>query len=138
MRNRKQFGFIVEKFDLNTFFKTLLQVSSPNNWSLSELVHGAVILSHIHAFCSFVHGCGVTYTSSPIVTTNGVTTAYDVNSHNQPSSTANHQNGSADTNVEELVARMRELSEKHVPSSQEDKLQQFLDINVQSSESKFA
>lgn len=31
-----------------------------NNWSLSEVVHAIVLLSHFHSLSSFVFSCGLT------------------------------------------------------------------------------
>ena len=31
----------------------------PNSWSLSELMHAVVILSHYHCLSGFAHGCAL-------------------------------------------------------------------------------
>lgn len=38
----------------------------PNNWSLSEVVHAIVLLSHFHSLSSFVFSCGLTQELDPI------------------------------------------------------------------------
>uniref|UniRef100_A0A915K357 Uncharacterized protein n=1 Tax=Romanomermis culicivorax TaxID=13658 RepID=A0A915K357_ROMCU len=43
--------------------------SAPNNWSICEMVQGALILSHTHALCSFVNGCGIKAACDPETTT---------------------------------------------------------------------
>lgn len=37
----------------------------PNNWSLSEVVHAIVLLSHFHSLSSFVFSCGLTQELDP-------------------------------------------------------------------------
>lgn len=38
----------------------------PNNWSLSEVVHAIVLLSHFHSLSSFVFSCGLPQELDPI------------------------------------------------------------------------
>ncbi|CAL1534141.1 unnamed protein product [Lymnaea stagnalis] len=35
-------------------------LKSPEPWSLSELMHAIILLTHFHSLCSFVYGCGIT------------------------------------------------------------------------------
>ncbi|KAK3782685.1 hypothetical protein RRG08_037688 [Elysia crispata] len=34
-------------------------LKSPEPWSLSELMHAIILLTHFHSLCSFVFGCGI-------------------------------------------------------------------------------
>ena len=43
----------------------LTRAPSPHNWSLSELIHGAIILSHTHSLASFIRGCGILSSQPP-------------------------------------------------------------------------
>lgn len=47
-----------------SFFKQRL-TKGPNNWSLSEVVHAIVLLSHFHSLSSFVFSCGLTQELDP-------------------------------------------------------------------------
>jgi sestrin len=96
----------------------LTRCPSPDNWSLSELVHGVVILSQIHALCSFVFGCGIVSSQPP--------------SPVSPSESAQACNGQ-DGEVEVLMARMKELNQSSSDCSQEEKARHFVDVNLESS-----
>lgn len=39
---------------------------TPNSWSLSEVVHAIVILTHFHSLSSFVFSCGLTQDLDPL------------------------------------------------------------------------
>lgn len=47
------------------FFEQKL-TKGPNNWSLSEVVHAIVLLSHFHSLSSFVFSCGLTQDLDPL------------------------------------------------------------------------
>lgn len=48
-------------------FKYLQRLTKgPNNWSLSEVVHAIVLLSHFHSLSSFVFSCGLTQELDPM------------------------------------------------------------------------
>lgn len=106
----------------------LTQAPNPQNWSLSELLQAALILSHVHALCSFVHAVGITSSNkkdhhSPI-STNG--TSSPANDERFPSEQSD--------DVETLMATMEKLTQTVSECSMEEKQQQFLAINVQNSE----
>lgn len=68
----KQYIFSIEiiNFSLTEllFSLEMLQrlTKGPNNWSLSEVVHAIVLLSHFHSLSSFVFSCGLTQELDPI------------------------------------------------------------------------
>ena len=52
--------FVVNIFN-NLFVSSLQKLTNgKDNWSISEVVHALVLLSHFHALSSFVYGCGIT------------------------------------------------------------------------------
>lgn len=82
-----------------------------DNWSLSEVVHAIVILTHFHALCSFVFGCGVHANLDEV---NGHSVSPDASADNgyrdrklSSSPTAGLEGG-----VEELVKKMQSISQQ--------------------------
>lgn len=55
-------------FSLSFFFVLFLQqlTKGPHSWSLSEIVHAIVLLSHFHSLSSFVFSCGLTQELDPL------------------------------------------------------------------------
>lgn len=50
--------FKVSAFVLCYFLKQLLKTEE-NSWSLAELIHAVVLLTHYHSLASFTFGCGI-------------------------------------------------------------------------------
>lgn len=48
------------------FYSKQRLTKGPNNWSLSEVVHAIVLLSHFHSLSSFVFSCGLTQELDPM------------------------------------------------------------------------
>lgn len=111
-----------------------------DNWSVSELVHALILLSHFHALSSFVYGCGITpevdheggYTynsgkSSP-------STSKTSSKHSSPSSSYSESGG--DLGIDVLMERMKRLteSEEMMEMTSEELLQQFENVENQSAE----
>ncbi|XP_077976964.1 sestrin-1-like isoform X2 [Glandiceps talaboti] len=114
-----------------------------DNWSLSELVHAIVLLSHFHAICSFAYGCGVNpevdsdggFTMRP-PSVNETAEAKDTNCQN--SAETNHEHLELDSpegGVEELVQKMKRLEESEAEEpTQEEMVKRFERIEKQSVE----
>lgn len=110
-------------------FQALTKCSAPDNWSLTELVQGVVILSTTHALCSFVFGCGNINPSE--------LTPQELDApmmRRSPRSSEESPTGE----VEELMKRMAALRDvtNGVDCSDEEKARHFLDMNRESSASK--
>lgn len=58
------FIFVLFLFSLIALIQKLTR--GPNNWSLSEIVHAIVLLTHIHSLSSFVFSCGLTQDLDPL------------------------------------------------------------------------
>lgn len=59
------FESLIIHFLLHLFVVQKL-TKGPNNWSLSEIVHAIVLLTHIHSLSSFVFSCGLTQDLDPL------------------------------------------------------------------------
>lgn len=49
---------LLSYFCLALFLKQLLKTEE-NSWSLAELIHAVVLLTHYHSLASFTFGCGI-------------------------------------------------------------------------------
>ncbi|KAH3735446.1 sestrin-1-like isoform X2 [Dreissena polymorpha] len=116
--------------------------SGKDNWSISELVHALILLSHFHALSSFVYGCGIT----PEVDHDG---GYTYSGKNSPSSskansraTSKHVSPSSsfsesggDLGISVLLERMQKLTDADLGEmTSEELLKQFENIENQSAE----
>ncbi|WAR08565.1 SESN3-like protein, partial [Mya arenaria] len=108
-----------------------------DNWSVSELVHALILLSHFHALSSFVYGCGIT----PEVDHEGGYTYNGKSSsackspchNNSPSSSFSESGGELGISV--LMERMKRLTETDSSDmTSEELLQQFENVENQSAE----
>ena len=54
---KKITGNICDLDLLHLYFQKLTR--GDDNWSLSEIMHALVLLTHFHALSSFVYGCGI-------------------------------------------------------------------------------
>lgn len=115
----------------------------PHNWSLSEVVHAIVLLSHFHALSSFVFSCGLTQQLAPTSSlkyktqnspnvasspTSGRGFTFRTNSNsNSPPLTEQRQ----EVSVDALMARMRTLSQKQNECSETELNQRFKSVEMQ-------
>ncbi|KAK6986235.1 sestrin-1-like isoform X3 [Biomphalaria glabrata] len=120
-------------------------LKTPEPWSLSELMHAIILLTHFHSLCSFVYGCGInaeldidgfTYSRS-----SSSSSDTDSNSeNNEVGETSNHshaQQMSRDEGVglEALMEKMKKLNEMSLEeTSQEELLKRFHSVEHQSAE----
>lgn len=97
-----------------------------DSWSLAEVVHAIVLLTHFHSLSSFVFGCGVneeleakaeSENGSPNKQTNGTVTK-----------TAN---GWSEVGVESLMEKMKSLSERTEECSEVERTKRFERVEVQ-------
>uniref|UniRef100_A0A2C9JWA9 Sestrin n=1 Tax=Biomphalaria glabrata TaxID=6526 RepID=A0A2C9JWA9_BIOGL len=119
-------------------------LKTPEPWSLSELMHAIILLTHFHSLCSFVYGCGInaeldidgfTYSRS-----SSSSSDTDSNSeNNEVGETSNHSHAqmSRDEGVglEALMEKMKKLNEMSLEeTSQEELLKRFHSVEHQSAE----
>ncbi|CAH1998020.1 unnamed protein product [Acanthoscelides obtectus] len=111
------------------------------NWSLAEVVHAIVILTHFHSLCSFVFSCGVNQELNQIddnTTDLGETTNFtdetseskqvDPNEGGPPSPTE------PEVAITTLVQRMKTLSEQTEECTPVELAKRFENIETQSAE----
>ena len=55
-----QFLRLTISFSLFFFFFQRLLKAEEHSWSLAELIHAVVLLTHYHSLASFTFGCGIT------------------------------------------------------------------------------
>ncbi|RUS75477.1 hypothetical protein EGW08_016761 [Elysia chlorotica] len=114
-------------------------LKSPEPWSLSELMHAIILLTHFHSLCSFVFGCGIssavdsqgerTYLESVLTST--APTSLSSSALTSPSSsgaitTTTAAGDESDVCVKALMEKMRQMQE--APSgtlSPEERIKQF-------------
>jgi sestrin len=114
-----------------------------DSWSLSELVHAIVILSHFHALSSFVFGCNIGCTDGHTIGNNGdekenghnpsVVSNSNKSSNNSPTTLGSSPTG---IEVETLMKRMQSITEQkgiagEDTTSQEDLLKNFDKLEYQ-------
>ncbi|XP_059490967.1 sestrin-3, partial [Neocloeon triangulifer] len=81
-----------------------------SNWSLAEVVHAIVLLTHFHALASFVFGCGI-------------------NDHDDPDAPAEIKDlVEPEVGVDILMERMKSLSEREEEFSIEEQTKRFLHV----------
>ncbi|RWS06112.1 Sestrin-like protein [Dinothrombium tinctorium] len=143
----KGFKFIPKKLqNLNTINKLLSHqpwllnkghienlTKGNDSWSLSEVVHAIVILSHFHALSSFVFGCGINDADfdDHKFSSNGHNCEKPVDGSSQtPPSPPPPE--SAEVRVEELMHRMRTISEHRIndDGSKEDLVKEFESVEI--------
>jgi len=112
-----------------------------DNWSVGELMHAIVLLTHFHGLASFAYGCGI---NADINHPNGHTyrsTSLNGESNSPTSSSPNSQPGTpspssdVEGGIEALMERMRKLTEEEPEEmSQEELLKRFEKVEALSSE----
>ncbi|XP_031638139.1 sestrin homolog [Contarinia nasturtii] len=109
----------------------------PNNWSLSELVHAIVLLSHFHSLSSFVFSCGLTQELDP---TSNQKYSKNVQKPSDISSPPNRFRSSLigqrrqEVSVDALMQRMRSLSLKQDECSETELNDRFKTVEIQAHE----
>ncbi|XP_065350350.1 sestrin homolog isoform X2 [Cloeon dipterum] len=88
----------------------IIRLTKESNWSLAELVHAIVILAHFHSLASFVFGCGI-------------------NDQDDPDAPVNNSNVEPEVRVDQLMERMRTLSQREEEFSVEEQTQRFLRVD---------
>uniref|UniRef100_A0A182PZI5 Sestrin n=1 Tax=Anopheles farauti TaxID=69004 RepID=A0A182PZI5_9DIPT len=117
-----------------------------NSWSLSEVVHAIVLLSHYHSLSSFVFSCGLTQeldgASHKIENNNVLTqkTAFhrlnDLYNSQHPENIPNGDDGNIrpEVTVDALMQRMKRLSEKNDECSETELSNRFKHVEQQAAE----
>jgi sestrin len=124
-----------------------------DNWSLSEVVHAIVLLSHFHSLSSFVFSCGLTQELVNTSSQNSRSTVPQQQvektdelpqlpeiievSHPLSSSSKNSNNkldASIDLGVDALMARMKNLSEKSPECTEAELSNRFKSVEQQAVE----
>lgn len=106
------------------------------NWSLAEVMQAIILLSHFHALCSFVNGCGI----KPEIDHNGGHTfRSSVSEQNSETdsdgSTNGEMNGEPEVGINVLLERMKKISEEgEEETTEEERLKRFNKIEIQSAE----
>ena len=118
-------------------------------WTVSELVHAIVILSHIHSLSSFVFSCGLTQeleNASPIIpppVANGVSQSSSGTSPgsaspgiNGPTNLSTSPNTAAAQKkaVDVLMAKMLNLSQQNNECSEDELIDRFKNVEMQTAE----
>ncbi|KAM8977420.1 sestrin-2 [Pelodytes ibericus] len=76
----------------------LLRPRGRQSWSMSELIHALVLLTHFHALCSFILGCGIR------------TPEAQVGNMGPPSPDASTEGDSQTQEVERVLAEMKKMN----------------------------
>jgi len=113
-----------------------------DNWSISELMHAIVILTHFHALCSFVYGCGINaeldseegHTLAPLspntASTSPGTSPVPLGGGSGSNSSMEEGGG-----IEQLMEKMKQLTEETLEEMTQEELQKrFEKIETQTSE----
>nr|XP_018896191.1 PREDICTED: sestrin homolog isoform X1 [Bemisia tabaci] len=111
-----------------------------DSWSLAEVVHAIVLLTHFHSLCSFVFGCGISEEAdrqmnaektkaSPVEASNN-----KVLSSSPRSKQVRDGWSEAEVGVETLMERMKTLSERAQEFSAEERAKRFERVESQSVE----
>ncbi|KAL5011045.1 hypothetical protein ScPMuIL_013350 [Solemya velum] len=119
----------------------LTRGTGKDNWSLSELMHALILLSHFHALASFVYGCGI---HTEIDHTGGHSYRHHSTSESNSNDTDYNSDGSSDggiptdsdseVGIEILMERMRKLTEEEEETTHEERLKRFEKVESQSVE----
>jgi sestrin len=119
----------------------LLRSSEP--WSLSELMHAIILMTHFHSMCSFVYGCGITAELDiGGFTYRSLDSDSDSNGDSSSEAKENINNGHSKASKDEtgvglevLMERMRRLTESSIEEmSPEELLKRFQSVKHQSAE----
>lgn len=117
-------------------------------WTMSEVVHAIVILSHIHSLSSFVFSCGLTQeleNASPIIPP-PVGTNQSSSGSNAGSSSPKISNVAVDLStspktaaaqkkaVDVLMAKMLNLSQQSTECSEDELIDRFKSVEMQTAE----
>ncbi|XP_075217605.1 sestrin isoform X2 [Lycorma delicatula] len=106
-----------------------------DSWSLAEVVHAIVLLTHFHSLSSFVFGCGV---NEELDQRNERDPGLSSKPGSPPKSTDKIQDawseGDSNVGVETLMQRMKSLSERTEEFSAEEKAKRFEHVESQSAE----
>jgi len=127
-----------------------------NNWSLSEVVHAIVLLSHFHSLSSFVFSCGLTQELENTSSQSSRSTVSQQHlektdepaqlpqlpeiievSHplsSSPKDSSNKLDASVDLGVDALMARMKNLSEKSPECNETELSNRFKNVEQQAVE----
>ncbi|KAM9320694.1 sestrin-2 [Gastrophryne carolinensis] len=89
-------------------FESLLSSQGEHIWSLAELIHALVLLTHFHALSSFILGCGI-YTPEG-----------QNDTERPPSPEVPFEGSSEPQEAERVLAEMKKLDEEEHEASQEE------------------
>lgn len=106
-----------------------------NSWSLSELVHAIVLLSHFHSLSSFVFSCGLTQeldTSSQKTENNNVVLQKTEFDHQNGQTAISQQQ--SEVTVDALMQRMKKLSETSAECTETELSNRFKNVELQAAE----
>lgn len=121
--------------NLFSFFQRLTKGAGRDSWSLAEVVHAIVLLTHFHSLSSFVFGCGVNEELDQRNEKDTVISSKP-NSHPKPSDRLpdSWSEGDHSVGVDTLMQRMKSLSERTEEFSAEEKAKRFEHVESQSAE----
>lgn len=109
-----------------------------HNWSLSEVVHAIVLLSHFHSLSSFVFSCGLIQDLDPASSQKyKCQSPKETETPTTPTKRFNFNlltNAKQEVSVDALMARMRTLSEKQDECSESELNQRFKSVEIQAHE----
>lgn len=93
-------------------------------WTLAEVVHAIVILAHFHSLSSFVFSCGLTQELSQ-----------SVSSQSRRQSGVGSRSPTEEVkSVDDLMARMRDLSSRNTKCSEDELSTRFKTVEMQAAE----
>ncbi|XP_055707541.1 sestrin homolog isoform X2 [Phlebotomus papatasi] len=93
-------------------------------WTLAEVVHAIVILAHFHSLSSFVFSCGLTQELS-----------HSVSSQSRRQSGVGSRSPTEEVkSVDDLMARMRDLSSRNTKCSEDELSTRFKTVEMQAAE----
>lgn len=98
-----------------------------DSWSLAEVVHAIVLLTHFHSLSSFVFGCGVNDETQE----KGESTDDSPAKQRNGNSTKPGINGWSEVGVESLMEKMKSLSERTEECSEIERAKRFERVEVQ-------
>ncbi|XP_055312398.1 sestrin homolog isoform X2 [Sitodiplosis mosellana] len=117
--------------------------TGPNSWSLSEVVHAIVLLSHFHSLSSFVFSCGLTQELDPLSSQKYNKVIKKDSGNSSPpgrwgfgfrSNSNASILGRQEVSVDALMQRMRTLSQKQDECSETELNARFKTVEMQAHE----